>query len=57
MEAEDDGQERAEGGDEQVGEGINESLVMKQKKDTPMPPLGTLHLELEDPAGGNPDID
>jgi hypothetical protein len=45
------------GGDEQVGEGINESLVMKQKKDTPMPPLGTLHLELEDPVGGYPDID
>jgi hypothetical protein len=57
VEAEDDGQERAEGGGEQVGKGINESLVMKQKKDTSMPPLGTLDLELEDPAGGNLDID
>jgi hypothetical protein len=29
VEAEDDGQERAEDGDEQAGEGINESLIMK----------------------------
>jgi hypothetical protein len=30
---------------------------MKQKKDTPMPPSGTPHPELEDPARGNLDID
>ena len=51
VEAEDDGQERAEDGDEQVGVGINEFLIMEQKKDTPMPPPGTPRLELEDPAG------
>jgi hypothetical protein len=41
----------------QVGEGINEFLIMKQKKDMPMPPPGTPHPEPEDPAGGNLDID
>jgi len=56
VEAEDDGQERAENGDEQVGEGINEFLIMKQKKDTPMQPPGAPRPELEDPAGGNLDI-
>jgi len=56
MDAEDDGQERAEDGDEQVAEEINEFLIMKQKKDTPMRPPGTPRPELEDPAGGNLDI-
>ena len=49
MEAEDNDQGRAEDGDEQVGEGISESLIMKQKKDTPMPPPGMPHPELEEP--------
>lgn len=44
-----DGQGRAEDGGEQVGGGINESLIMKQKKDAPMPPPGTPHPELEEP--------
>lgn len=38
------------GWDEQVGEGINVFLIMKQKKDAPMPPPGTPHPEFEDSA-------
>ena len=56
VEAEDGGQERAEDGNEQPGTGINEFLIMK-KKDTPILPPGTPRPELEDPAGGNLDID
>jgi len=49
VEAEDNDQGRAEDGDEQVGEGISESLIMKQKKDTPMSPPGMPPPELEEP--------
>lgn len=57
VEAEESGQERAEDRDEQVGEGINKFLIMKHKKDMPMPPPETPRPELEDPAGGNLDTD